>query len=100
LAARANRIDDLARIDALQIGRGRAQVGVAELALDDVDRDAFAGELDRVRVAQLMGANLRLTPASTASWRNSERAAVADHRRPPVAPSITQKSGPGGSRTR
>ena len=28
---------------------------MAELALDDVDRDAFAGELDRVRVAQLMG---------------------------------------------
>ena len=28
---------------------------MAELALDDVDRDSFAGELDGVRVAQLMG---------------------------------------------
>jgi hypothetical protein len=36
-------------------GRGRAEVGVAELALDDVQRHALAGELERVRVAQLMG---------------------------------------------
>jgi hypothetical protein len=27
---------------------------VAELALDDVERDALAGELERMRVAQLM----------------------------------------------
>ena len=28
---------------------------MAELALDDVDRDPFAGELDRVGVAELVG---------------------------------------------
>jgi hypothetical protein len=28
---------------------------MAELALDDVDRDSLAGELDRVRMSQLMG---------------------------------------------
>jgi hypothetical protein len=28
---------------------------VAELALDQEQRDAFVGDLDRVRVAQLMG---------------------------------------------
>ena len=33
---------------------GGAEVGVAELALDDVERHALAGELDGVRVAQLV----------------------------------------------
>ena len=46
--------DDLLGVDALQVDAGRAEVGVAELALDDVERHAFAGELDGVRVAQLM----------------------------------------------
>ena len=46
--------DDLAGVDALEVDRGHAEVAVAELALDDVERDAFAGELDRVRVAQLV----------------------------------------------
>jgi hypothetical protein len=47
-------VDDLAGIDALQVGRGGPEVGVAELALDDVDRDALTGEFDGVRMAQLM----------------------------------------------
>jgi hypothetical protein len=34
--------------------RGDAEVAVAELALDDDQRDAFAGHLDRVGVAQLV----------------------------------------------
>jgi hypothetical protein len=46
--------DDLVGVDALQANRGRGEVGVAELALDDVERHAFAGELDGVGVAQLM----------------------------------------------
>ena len=32
-----------------------SQVGMAELALDDVDRHPFARELNGVRVPQLMG---------------------------------------------
>src|SRR3954451_12228722 len=39
----------------LQVDRGDAEVGVAELSLDDDQRDAFAGHLDGVRVAELMG---------------------------------------------
>jgi hypothetical protein len=35
--------------------RGHAEVAVAELALDDVERDAFAGEFDGVCVAELVG---------------------------------------------
>jgi hypothetical protein len=46
--------DDLRAIDALQIDRGDPEVGMAELALDDDERDAFVGHLDRVRVPQLV----------------------------------------------
>ena len=46
--------DDLLGVDALQVDDGGAEVGVAELALDNVQRNALAGELDGVRVAQLM----------------------------------------------
>jgi hypothetical protein len=49
-----HRRDDLLGVDALQVNRGRAEVGVAELALDDVERHAFAGDFDGVGVAQLM----------------------------------------------
>ena len=45
--------DDLLGVDALGVAGGRAEVCVAELALDDVQRHAFASELDGVCVAQL-----------------------------------------------
>jgi magnesium-transporting ATPase (P-type) len=44
--------DDLFGVDALPVDRGRAELGVAELALDDVERHAFAGEFDGAGVAQ------------------------------------------------
>ena len=47
-------LDDLAAVDALQVDRGYAEVAVAELALDDNQRDAFAGHLDGVRVSELV----------------------------------------------
>ena len=51
----------------MQVDGGHAEVLVAELALDDVQRHAFARELDRVRVPQLMGAKRRRrTPARAA----------------------------------
>src|SRR5215211_126809 len=53
-AARVDGVDDLGVVDALQIDRGDAEVGVAELALDDDQRQALAGHLDGVRVAQLV----------------------------------------------
>src|SRR5215207_2787172 len=46
--------DDLFGVDALQVDRGRAEVRVAELTLDHVQRHAFARELDGVGVAQLV----------------------------------------------
>src|SRR4051794_6322216 len=47
-------LDDFVGVNALQVDRGHAKVAVAELALDDVERDAFVGEFDGVRVAQLV----------------------------------------------
>jgi hypothetical protein len=52
--------DDFLRVYALQVDRGGAEVGVTELSLDDVQRHAFASELERVGVAELM----RRKPAS------------------------------------
>src|SRR3954451_3290872 len=52
--AGVDRLDDLLRIDALQIDRGHAEVAVPELALDDVQRHALAQQLKRVRVPQLV----------------------------------------------
>jgi hypothetical protein len=49
-----DRFDDFGVVDALQIDRGDAEVAVSELALDDDQRHAFAGHLDRVCVAQLV----------------------------------------------
>src|SRR4051812_23164725 len=45
-AARVDRLDDLGVVDALQIDRGDPDVAVPKLALDDDERDAFAGHLD------------------------------------------------------
>jgi hypothetical protein len=47
-------VDDFAGVDALEVDGGHAEVAVAELALDDVEWDAFARELDRVCVTSLM----------------------------------------------
>jgi hypothetical protein len=44
-------VDDLGGIDPLQVGRGSTEVGVSELALDDVRRDPLSRELDGGRVA-------------------------------------------------
>jgi len=92
--------DDLLGVDSLDIDRRRAEVGVPERALDDVERDALAGELQRVRVAQLVPREAAPDPARAASRRNSERTAAPDHGRPRVGPSMMQNSGPTGSSAR
>jgi hypothetical protein len=47
--------DDLGVVDALAINRRDAEVGMPQLALDDIERHPFVGELDGVGVAQLVG---------------------------------------------
>src|SRR5215211_5862735 len=53
-AAGAHGRDDLLRVDPLQVDRRGAEIHMPQLALDDVQRYALAGELERVRVAQLV----------------------------------------------
>ena len=57
-----DRVDDFSVVDALKVDGGDAEVGVPELALDDVQRDAFTSHLDSMRMAQLMR---REAPAHT-----------------------------------
>jgi hypothetical protein len=49
-----HRADHLGVVDSLQVDGGDSEVGVAELALDHVERHALARHLDGVRVAKLM----------------------------------------------
>jgi hypothetical protein len=46
--------DDFGVVDALQVHGRDPEVAVAELTLDDHERDALVSELDGVRVAQLV----------------------------------------------
>jgi hypothetical protein len=46
--------DDLLGIDPPQVDAGRAEVGVSQLALDDVQQHALTRELNGVRVTQLV----------------------------------------------
>ena len=71
-----------------------------ELALDDQQRDPLMGQLDGVRMAELMGREA--TPDSRCgggrpSWRRAE---AGSQLRPPVGPWITQNNGPTGKGTR
>lgn len=60
-------VDDLGVVDALEVDRGDAEVAVAELSLDDDQRNAFVSHLDGMRVAKLVGAKRRRTPAMAAA---------------------------------
>ena len=62
----------------MQIGAGRGEVGVAELALDQRQGDPLVQQLDSVRMAELVRAKRRRTPASDAIWCRCSLAAPAD----------------------
>jgi hypothetical protein len=47
-------VDDLAAVDPFEVDAGDAEVRVPHLALNDDQRDALFGNLDCVRVAQLV----------------------------------------------
>jgi hypothetical protein len=47
-------IDDLSTVDPLKVDRGDSEVGVAELALDHVQRDALSRHFNGMGVTQLM----------------------------------------------
>lgn len=60
--AGADRLDDLAVVDPLQVDGRDAEVRVTELPLNDVERHALTGHLDGVRVSKLVG---RESPTDT-----------------------------------
>jgi hypothetical protein len=47
-------VDDLGVVDPAEIGGGDPEIGMAQLALDDDQRDPLAGHLNSVGVPQLM----------------------------------------------
>jgi hypothetical protein len=49
-----NGLDDLGIVDALQIDGRDPEIAMAELALDDDRRHAFAGHLDGIGVAEVV----------------------------------------------
>jgi hypothetical protein len=67
--------DDLLGGNALEVDGSRAEVGVTELPLDDVQRHALAGEFERVRVTQLVRGEAPPDPGA-----GSEPAELAAHR--------------------
>ena len=73
-----NGVDDLGAVDALEVDRGDAEVGVSELALNDDQRDALARYLDGMGVAELIGRE------ASAQARRRGRAAQLKHARRPL----------------
>jgi hypothetical protein len=66
--------DDLFGVDPLQVDRRRAEIHMTQLALDDVQRHAFARELERMGVAQLV----RREPAPNARLKREPAQLVAN----------------------
>jgi hypothetical protein len=80
--------------------RRAAEVAVAELALDDDQRHAFVGDLDCVRVAELVRSE---APADSGGGSRSAQLGSGGRARPEASagrPLMTQKSGPMGSSCR
>jgi hypothetical protein len=86
--------------DTLQVDAGRAEVGVAELALNHVERHALAGELDGVGGVHWCGAKRRRLPAWAASRAKLDAHVRARPRPPAGRPSMTQNDGRIGNSTR
>ena len=93
-------VDDLGVIDPLQVDRGDAEVGVAELPLDHIERHPFARHFDGMSVAKLMRRDSSSDPGLDRQATQLARTPALVQGRPAVAPLMTQKSGPTGSPTR
>src|SRR3954468_8594113 len=72
-------VEDLGGVDALQVDRRDPEIRVAELALDDDQRDTFTGHLDGMCVAKLMW---RESTAHTCSSRGLTQLGAGGSRRP------------------
>jgi hypothetical protein len=99
LAAGMDGLDDFRVVDALQVDRRDAEVGVAELALDDDQRDAFARQLDGMGVPQLVGREAPPDPGVDGG-RAEGRSRGSARPGPRIGPLIVESSGPTGSGSR
>jgi hypothetical protein len=99
--ARMDGRDDLLDVDSLQIQRGRGDIRMSQLALNDWQGDPPLG---RARRRARAAAGAARTGVGRPRWRRAYGArratADADQARPRVGPSITQNKGPTGSSTR
>jgi hypothetical protein len=87
-------IDDLAAVDSLEVDAGDAEVGMTSMPLDDVEGNGFARHLDGVRVSELVRGEPTANPNRDGELAQRARAAIGDHGRPRVGPSITQGTAP------
>src|SRR4051794_38058098 len=83
--------DDLAVVDVLEVDRGDAEVGVAEVALDEYARHALVGHLDgagragamhRRRAPARVAASWSFSSAARAPADDGERSLSGDERGP------------------
>lgn len=49
-----DRVDDLSRVDSLEVDRRNPKVGMPELPLNNRQRDPFVGHLDRMSMPELV----------------------------------------------
>jgi hypothetical protein len=97
--------DDLGVVDPLEIDGGHAEVGLPQLALDDVERDPLVGEFDGMGVG---GVGAGRTAAAHRPWRrrdavgrgrrHSPKAGRGLARRPRIA--ARRPAAPSGARAR
>ena len=77
-----DRVDDLPRVDPLQVNRRNPEVRVPELPLDDRQRDPFVRHLDRVGVPELVRCE---PPPHSGLGRESAKLTAGGGRRPAAA---------------
>ena len=92
-------VDDLARVDPLEIDRGDPEVRVPELTLDDGQRHPFVRHVYRVSMPQLVRGEPPPDTGPRGEAAKSPRVAVAGQPGPRVGPARTQNSGPIGNLT-
>jgi len=74
-SSRVHGIDDLRVIDPLEIDRGHPEMGMPELSLDNDQRHALVGHLDRARMPELI---LAPTSAQAPLGRSARYAEVCE----------------------
>src|SRR6185312_1962126 len=89
--------NDLVRGDSLQVGAGRGQMRVPQLALDQWQRDPLTQELDSMRMTELVGREAAPDARLNRDLVELQPGGAGRPGMPAVGPAITQNNGPTGS---